>query len=153
MAQGVFGGLRRGIGAFRERAERGHIDEIPLVPAANVQLPGRGGHHGLRSHGGLAGDVEAGGKVVGAPLGQIAQQGTPVQPHQAGDHLVQRAVAAHGHHSVVAAAFPGGDLLGLAGGVGAADGQQVARPAENGGGVKQGTAGLVPAGPGVDDHQ
>ena len=152
MTQGVLRRLGGGVGTFRKGAEGGNIDKEPLIPAANVQLPGYGGYHGLRRHGGLAGDVEAGSEVVGAALGQIAQRRPVLQPHQAGDDLVQRAVAANGHHGVEAGSLRGGDLGGFAGSAGTADGQQITGAAEDRRRVKQRPPGLVPAGLGIDDH-
>ena len=97
--------------------------------------------------------MEAGGEVVGAALGQIAQKRGPPELDQAGDHLVQRPVAAHGHDQVVPPALPFGGPGGVAGGIRDMDGEQVTRLGKGGGGVEQGAVGLVLSGPGVDDHQ
>ena len=96
--------------------------------------------------------METGGEVIGAALGNVAQQRRAVQGHQAGDSLIQRAVAAHGYHRVkILAGGRGG--CGIPGGGGIMDGQQVAGLGEDGCRVEQRAPGLVAARCGVDDHQ
>ena len=147
--QGVLGGLRGGIGGAGKRAEGGYIHEAALVPPADVQGAGRAAEHG---HGGgdrVVGDMEAGGKVVGAALGQIAQQGPLLQAHQAGDDLVERAVAAYGHHQIVVAALPLRGLGGVSGSGGFVDGNEIAGLGTKRDHVKQRTAGFIASSPRV----
>ena len=126
---------------------------MAVIPPADVQLTGSGLGNGGGGHGGFVGDVQAGGKIVGAALGQIPQHGGMLQPQHAGDHLVQRAVAAHGHDHVVLLALPGCRLGGVAGAGGGVDGNEIAGLGENGCRVEQRTTGLAAAGGWIDDHQ
>ena len=73
--QRVFGCLGRGVGGAGKGAEGRHIRKVPVVVPTHVQRVRRtadGGAGGL-VHGG--GEMQAGGEVVGAAAGQIAQQG------------------------------------------------------------------------------
>ena len=97
----------------------------------------------------VVGDVETGGEVVGAALGQIAQQRPLLQTHQAGDDLVEGAVAAHGHHQIVIAALSLRGLSGVSGGGGLMNGDQVARLGAKRDHVKQRAAGFAASGPRV----
>ena len=73
--------------------------------------------------------------------------------HEAAGHFVERAVAAHGDYHVVLTALPGGIGGSVPRSSGAVDGEQISALAEDGGGVKQRRRGLIPTGPGIDDHQ
>ena len=81
--------------------------------------------------------MQAHGEIVGAAAGQIAQQRALLQLHQAGERLVQRAVAAGTDHHVVLSAPPGGDVPGLAAGLGDKDPHQIAGAGELRHGVEQ----------------
>ena len=153
VAQGVLGRLRGGIGTAGEGAEGGHIDEAPLIPPADVQFPHavlynvfRGGRRGPWN-------LEAGGEVVGGSLGEIAQGRRGIQPHQAGDHLVEGAVSSGCHHQIVSGALPGGGIGRVSWGGGLVDPDEVTRAGEDGQRVKQRTVGLVPPGPGIENEQ
>ena len=153
MSQRVFGGLGGGVGGAGKRTERGHVRKGPLVPQAHIQHL----HMLLDDHlcrrCGVIGDVEAGGKVVGAALGKVSQQRRIVPLHETCDGLIEGPVSAGGHHQVILAALPGHGLRGVTGGGGAVDAQQVSRLRENGGGVKQRAVGFVASRPGIYDHQ
>ena len=49
-------------------------------------------------------------KSLGGSLGEIAQGRRGIQPHQAGDHLVEGAVSSGCHHQIVSGALPGGGI-------------------------------------------
>ena len=48
MAQGVFGGLGAAVRGAGKGPEGGHIHKAPLVPPADVQVPGPGGERWQR---------------------------------------------------------------------------------------------------------
>ncbi len=102
---------------------------------------------------GVGGDLQAGGEVVGAALGQVAHRRGMGQGLKAGDDLVQCAVSAYGHHGIVSAAGFLGNAAGVPRGSGAADAEEISGVAEGGGRVVEGAPGLAAARPGIDDHQ
>ena len=72
---------------------------------------------------------------------------------KAGDDLVQRAVAAHGHHRVIRAAGLLRNAAGIPGRSSAADAEKIPGVAERGRRIVERAAGLAAPGAGIDDHQ
>ena len=153
VTQGVLRLLGRGVGRLGKGPEGGHIGEIPSVMGPQIQGMGGALHHrpGRLLHGG--GDPQAGGKVVGAAVGQIAHRRAVFQLHQARQRLVEGAVSAGAHHQVIVPAPLGGEAGGVPGGLGQHHPHQVPGPAEGGHGVKQRGGGLGLARPGIDNEQ
>ena len=153
MTQRIFGRLGRGVGGARKCAEGRHIRKVPVIVPPNIQRignaaghsPGRGLHRGV--------EVQAGGKVVGAAVGQIAQRRALLQLHQAGDGLVQRAVAAGADHQIILSAPFGGDVTGLAAGLRDEHPHQIAGAGEGRHRVEQRGAGFCLSCSWIDDKQ
>ena len=116
-------------------------------------MPGLTPDDGFGGLGGVRGDFQAGGEIVGAPLRQIAYKRLFFQYLQTGDDLVERTVPTHGHHGIVSAALIFRDAAGIPGSRCAADTQGIAGVAEGGGSVIERPPGLAAARPGIDDHQ
>ena len=125
----------------------------PSVARTHVQPPGAAAEHTAGRLGRVGGNLEAGGKIVGAALGQIAQQRRMLQLHQAAGHLVEGAVPAHRHHHVIVAAVFGGVDHGVPGRGRLVQGEQIPALGENGRRIQQRPRGLAAPGPGIDDHQ
>ena len=153
MAQNIFHVLGGGVGGAGEGPEGGHIHEEPFPKAADIQLPGLAPDDGGSGLEGVGGDLQAGGEVVGAALGQVAHRRGMGQGLKAGDDLVQCAVSAYGHHRIVSGAGFLGNAAGVPRGSGAADAEEISGVAEGGGRVVEGAPGLAAARPGIDDHQ
>ena len=153
MAQGVFRLLGRVVGRLGKGAEGGHVGEISVVEAADVQVEAPAAGDGSRRHGGVAAEPQTGGEVVGAAKGQVADGGPVFQAHQPGDGLVQRAVASGAYDQIIVAPRLRHGLPGVAPGGGHKDPHQVARLAEPGHRVKKRRHGLGFTGFGVHDKQ
>ena len=95
----------------------------------------------------------AGGEVVGGPLGEIAQRRGGVQPHEAGDDLVQGPVSAGGNDQVIRLPLSGHSLGGILRGGGLMDPDEIAGAGEDGQRVEQRAVGLVAPGPGIENEQ
>ena len=94
--------LGRLIGDVGERAETRHVGEPSVVAqGADVDGVGRAGDDSPGGLHGVAAQAQGGGHIVDGAAGDIAQGRTAVQPHQAGDGLVERAVAAGADDQVV----------------------------------------------------
>ena len=106
-----------------------------------------------RGQPGVGGQVKAGGKVVGAAVGQVAQQRALRQRHQAGDRFVQSAVAAGADHRIVVGAPLRRHAAGVAAGLRDKDPHQIAGAGKSGYRIEQGGAGLGLTRPGVDNEQ
>ena len=151
--QRVFGCLGRGVGGAGKGAEGRHIRKVPVVVPSHVQRVRRtadGGAGGL-VHGG--GKMQTGGEVVGAAAGQIAQGRALGQLHNAGQRLVQRAVAAGAHDQVIVAAAPGGHVTRLPAGLRNENVHQIAGAGELCRRVKQRGTGFCLSCTGIDDKQ
>ena len=153
MSQRVFHILRGGVGGAGKRAEGRHIHKDPLPEAADIQLPDLPADNGLGGFGWIGGNLQAGGKVIGAALRQIPYHRRMRQRLKAGDDLVQRAVAAYGHHRVIRAAGLLRNAAGIPGRSSAADAEEIPGVAERGRRIVERAAGLAAPGAGIDDHQ
>lgn len=87
--------------------------------------------------------MKAGGKVVGAAVGQVAQQRALRQRHQAGDRFVQSAVAAGADHRIVVGAPLRRHAAGVAAGLRDKDPHQIAGAGKSGYRIEQGALDLV----------
>lgn len=126
---------------------------MPLVPPADIQLAARSMDDlrgGLRR---ICGQMEAGSKVIGAAMGDIAQQRPALQSHEPGDHLIERAVAAHRHHRVKISPVSGGCFGRIIRRGGVVDGEQIACLREGRHRVVQRPPGLAAPSRGIDDHE
>ena len=103
MPQRVFDGLGGGIGRAGKGPERGHIDEMALIPASNIQTARRGAEYPGGGLYGVRRNMEACGEIVRTALREIAQQGQIrlIQFHQRGNRLIQRSVPAGYHDHIV----------------------------------------------------
>ena len=142
-----------GVGAAGKGPEGGHIGKVSVVVAAHIQIEGVAVYDALRRLQRRDGDMQAGGKVVGAAVGEIAHLWTLRQLHQAGHHLVEGAVAAGADHQIVCSA----QLCRRTGGVSTALGEeylhQIARLGKAGHRIKQRCKGLGAPRTWIDDKQ
>ena len=153
MAQVVFDVLRHGIGGLGKGPEGGDVDEVPVIEAAHVQMPpGAGDNEPGRLHR-VGGEPEAGGEVVGAAPGDVAQRRRVSQGHQAVDRLVEGAVPAVAHHKIKAGALLAGQTLGVPGALGLLQAYQISGLGKNGNHIKKERAGAAPPRPGIDDQK
>ncbi len=153
VAQSVFRLLGRGVTGPGEGAEGGHIGKIPLIVPPHIQGNGRTLGDDVRSQVGRRGDVQGGGKVVGAAGGQVAQGRLALQLHKAGDGLVQGAVAAVADHGVKIRPQVPGEAGGVTGALGLPHIHQIATCRQPGDGVIQRAQRLALPGPGIHDQQ
>ena len=151
MAQVVLHVLGGAVGGPGKGAEGGHVDEGPAVEAAHVQGPPAAGGDDPGGLQGLIRQMEAGGEVVGAARGDVAQGRRAWQVHQPRDRLVERAVAAAADHGVELPAQLPGQAGSVLPGLGQPQVHQIAGGAEVGHGVKEGGGGAGAACPGIDD--
>ena len=68
VTQSVLGGLWHGVGAAGKGPEGGHIGKVSVVVAAHIQIEGVAVYDALRRLQRRDGDMQAGGKVVGATI-------------------------------------------------------------------------------------
>ena len=101
VSEPVFCGLGGAVGDFRKCAEGRDVDEMLLsvVKAAHVQRLGLFLDNMLRRLERNGGDAQRSGEVIGAARRQVTE-GDGLAVHDAGGHLVERAVAAGADHQV-----------------------------------------------------
>ena len=129
-AEHALGLLRRGIGNLGKRAERGHIGEGAAVELAGVQrhlLPEYDVPRRLQR---VKRQPERCGDVVDGAGRDVAERGRIGELNQAGDGLVECAVAAGGDDQVVAGALARDHLCDLARAGGGVDADGTAAAAE-----------------------
>ena len=108
LAQSVFDILGCGIAGPGKRAEGGNIGKIPVAEPPYVVAHRLTLHDGLGGLENVGGQLQAGSKVVGGTGGDIADGGVRPGAEQAGNGLVQRAVAAAADHQInIFALLPG----------------------------------------------
>ena len=106
--QGVFDILGCGIAGSGKRAEGGNIGKIPVAEPTHVVAHRLALHDLLGGLKDIGGQLQAGRKIVGGTGGDIADGGVRPGAEQAGNGLVQCAVAAAADHQInVLALFPG----------------------------------------------
>ena len=76
-----------------------------------------------------------------------------LQLQEAGENLIQGAVAANGNNQIIVAALGGGNLRSLSVKGGCANMKEIPGLRENSRSIKQGAARLVFSCPGIDDEQ
>ena len=93
-----------------------------------IQLPGLGaGRDGIGRRHGLRRNMQAGGKIVGAAVWNIAHRRAALQRHQPAQRFVQRTVAAGANHQIELAAQLRRGPLGVARPLGGEQLDQIAR--------------------------
>ena len=92
MTQIVFGRLGGAVGGFGEGTEGCHIHKGPSVEGPHIQFLPAAVQDLLCHLCRLIGQVEAGGKIIGAAAGDIAQRWRDRKVHKPGDGLIQGSV-------------------------------------------------------------
>ena len=96
-------------------------------------------------------ETEAGGKIIGAATGDIADGDLIPTKLEAGDYFVQGAVSAAGNHKVCVSGFIAGVVYGIPAFLRYKDRTKEACPVKNGNDLREETAALTGAGGGVND--
>ena len=104
MAQVGLRSLRRGVRAFRKRAERRDVVEIPVLEPAHVDRAGSAGKDFADRIQGPLWEAQAGGEIVCRAARNIAEPGPDRQRHQPVCHFVERAVASDADDHIVPSA-------------------------------------------------
>ena len=152
MAQDVLDVLGCGPGNAGEGAEGGSVAEIAVrTEKPDVQRAGLPGDNRVACHERHGGNAETAGEVVGAATGDITQERLMPAELQAGDDLVQCAVASTGDDKVRLAGVGAGKVRGITALLRDIDGAEKVRLAEGGNHFRQETPGLTGAGIGVDN--
>ena len=97
--------------------------------------------------------MQAGSKIVGAAVGQVAQQRAALQLHQTGDGLIQGAVAAGADYHIVLRTPFGRVGPGFAAGLRQKDPHQIASAGKGGHRIEQGGVGFRFARLWIDNEQ
>ena len=153
VSQIVLDGLGRAVGGPGKGPEGGHVDKGPAVEGPHVQGAALAGGDAPGGLGRVRGELQAGGKVVGAAAGDVPQGRGIGEAHEAADRLVEGAVPAAADNAVIPCPLRLRQLRGVARVGGLAHGDQIALLAEVGHRLEQGAHGPGAPGPGVDNEQ